>query len=276
PSDVYKRRVPLRPLTPQLSPSIPADAQVVLWAGGLWPWLDPITAINGFKLAHAQRPNLRLIFPGTRRPNAEVVADIAGHFQHIYASAETGGLLDRAIFFGDWVPYEQWHTLLSESDVALTCHHDTLETRLAYRSRTLDLVWAGVPIVSTHGDTTSDLIRQHAVGATVPYGDAEAVAAALLQLLDQPPPPAQFDQLRAHYTWANCAAPLIRMCQQPRRAADRLNHPLSQGNPHYAAEAAIAAQGQLEQLARERDQWRDLAQRYEAGRLMRLLKKLKM
>lgn len=270
------RPVPQRALIPQLFPSITADAHVVLWAGGLWPWLDPITAINGFKLAHAQRPSLRLIFPGTRRPNAEVVADIAAHFKHIYASAEASGLLNRAIFFGDWVPYEQWHTLLSESDVALTCHHDTLETRLAYRSRTLDLVWAGVPMVSTHGDATSDLIRQHGVGATVPYGDAEAVAAALLQSLDQPPSLGQFAQLRAHYTWAKVAAPLIRICQQPRRAADRLDRALVQGNPHYAAEAAIAAHSQLGQLAHERDHWRDLAQRYEAGRVMRLLKKLKM
>ena len=198
------------------------------------------------------------VFPGTRRPNAEAVSEIARHFQQIYAAAEASGLLNRAIFFGDWVPYEQWHTLLRETDVALTCHHDTLETRLAYRSRTLDLMWAGVPIISTHGDATSDLIRQHHVGLTVPYGDANAVAAALLQLLNEPIAPANFEQLRVQYAWAKAAAPLIQFCRQPRRAADRAASQLTRGNPHYAAEAAIQTQNKLNQLVAERDHWHNL------------------
>lgn len=267
-----ERRSQPRTLTPTLFPAITAADKLILWAGGLWPWLDPITAIKGVQLAYQQRPDIRLVFPGTRRPNAEVVSEIAGHFQQVYAAAEASGLLNRAIFFGDWVPYEQWHTLLRETDVALTCHHDTLETRLAYRSRTLDLMWAGVPIISTHGDATSDLIRQHQVGLTVPYGDANAVAAALLQLLNQPVATTHFAQLRAHYTWAKAAAPLIQFCQQPRRAADRVTSPITNGNPHYAAEANIQAQAKLNQLAAERDHWHHLVQQYESGRFIRLMK----
>ncbi len=267
-----KRHKQPRTLTPRLFPSITDNDKLILWAGGLWPWLDPITAIKGVQLAYQQRPDLRFVFPGTRRPNAEAVSEIAGHFQQVYAAAEASGLLNRAIFFGDWVPYEQWHTLLRETDVALTCHHDTLETRLAYRSRTLDLMWAGVPIVSTHGDATSDLIRQHYVGLTVPYGDANAVAAALLQVLNEPIAAANFDQLRVEYAWAKVATPLIQFCQQPRRAADRATSQLTRGNPHYAAEAAIQTQNKLNQLVAERDHWHNLVRQYESGRFIRLMK----
>ena len=106
----------------------------------------------------------------------------------------------------------------------------------------------------------------------MPYGDANAVAAALLQLLNKPIATANFDQLRVQYAWAKAAAPLIQFCQQPRRAADRATNQLTRGNPHYAAEAAIQTQNKLNQLVAERDHWHNLVRQYESGRFIRLMK----
>ena len=70
--------------------------------------------------------------------------------------------------------------------MALTLHFDTVETRLAFRSRVLEYIWAGLPIVATAGDATSDLVAAHGLGVVVPVGDVEAVAAAIDRLLSEP------------------------------------------------------------------------------------------
>ena len=100
------------------------------------------------------------------------------------AAAQEAGLLDTVVFFGDWVPYADWANLLLECDVALSLHFDTLETRLAFRSRVLEYIWAGLPIVATEGDAAAEMVARYALGRVVRYNDAGGAAEAILALLD--------------------------------------------------------------------------------------------
>lgn len=50
-------------------PGIELGDRLALWGGGLWPWLDPLTAIRAVALLRERRPRLKLVFPGTRHPN---------------------------------------------------------------------------------------------------------------------------------------------------------------------------------------------------------------
>jgi glycosyltransferase involved in cell wall biosynthesis len=114
----------------------PAD-KVVLWGGGLWQWLDPLSAVRAMARIQERRDDVKLVFPGTRHPNTEAIPDMPMH-QAALRLAEELGVLDRCVFFGDWVPYDEWPNYLTESDVGLSLHLDTVETRLAFRSRVLD------------------------------------------------------------------------------------------------------------------------------------------
>ena len=219
-------------------PGVGENDQVILWGGGLWPWLDPLTAIRAVAKVWETRQDVRLIFPGTRHPNP-AMAGIPTHTEAARALASRLELLDRGVFFGDWVPYEDWPNVLLESDIALTLHYeDTLETRLAFRSRVLDYVWAGLPMVITRGDATSALIAEHGLGMVVNGEAVEAVAAALLHLLNTPR--AIFSQrcetVRGSLTWGRAACPLIEFCRQPRRAPDKIALGEQLGNPFYVNE----------------------------------------
>lgn len=249
---------PTRPTLKGVWPGIAPGDRVILWGGGLWPWLDPETAIRAVAQIAAQRPDVKLIFPGTRHPNPGL-ADIPTHAEHARHLAAGLGLLERSVFFGDWVPYADWPNVLLESDVALSLHLDSLETRLAFRTRILDYLWAGLPMVATTGDATSDLIAAYGVGEVVGYHAVDEVAAALLRLLDEPRSAraAGFERARQEMTWSRAAAPLVNFCLAPRRAPDRNGWPTQASElAHAQAEAAY---------------WRDLAQRYAQGRVMRAL-----
>lgn len=246
--------------------------RVILWGGGIWPWLDPLTAIRALAIVWEQHRDVRLIFPGTQRPNAMLASIPAIHVEAARELATQLDLLDKAIFFGDWVSYEDWPNVLLESEVALTLHYeDTLETRLAFRSRLLDYIWAGLPVVATRGDVMSELIAAHQVGIIVPGQDVHAVAQAILHLLDIPRQSfaSRFEGVRQSLTWERAAQPLIEFCRHPRRAPDRVALGERLGNPYYSIKTDWLQAG-INQLQAEVNQLQALVKAYEQRRAVRL------
>jgi len=246
----------------EIWPGISPEDKVILWGGGLWPWLDPVTAVHAIARVWDERQDVRLIFPGTKHPNPWLEG-IPTHNEATRRTARELGLVDKAVFFGDWVPYEEWPNVLLESDVALTLHYDTLETRLAFRSRVLDYIWAGLPIVATRGDATSDLVEEYGLGAIVDFEDVVGVASAILRLLEssQEALDEQFAEARETLTWERAAQPLMAFCRHPWRAPDKLAMGDGLGNPFYVEE--------IRRLIEERDRWHQLVRKYEEGRFIR-------
>jgi glycosyltransferase involved in cell wall biosynthesis len=248
-------------------PGIGADDRVILWGGGLWPWLDPVTAVRAIGRLWSTRQDVRLIFPGTVHPDPWM-EKMPTHIAATREAAAQMGLLDRAVFFTEWLPYADWPNVLLESDVALALGLDTLETRFAFRSRVLEYIWAGLPIVTTRGDACSDLVAEYGLGQAVDYQDVAGTAAAIGRLLETPREAWQpgFQQVRADFTWERVAQPLIQFCLHPWRAADKEALGDEVGAPFYLEEQ--------NRLRQDRDYWRDVAERYERGRFMRVMRQV--
>jgi GT2 family glycosyltransferase/glycosyltransferase involved in cell wall biosynthesis len=204
-------------------PGIGTGDHVLFWGGSLLDWQDPLTLIQAVARLDAVRPDVKLFFAGTRHPNPQV-----SPMQVVEASralARDLGLLDRAVFFNDWIPYEDRAAYLHEADLGLSTHRLHLETHLSFRTRMLDYIWAGLPIVCTEGDHFAELVRGRGLGLVVPPGDAEALAAAIAHLLDRPEARAACRaaarSVAAGLRWREVAEPLRRFVAAPRVAADR-------------------------------------------------------
>jgi glycosyltransferase involved in cell wall biosynthesis len=234
-------------------PGIEPYDRVILWGGGLWQWLDPMTAIRAMARVREQRPDVKMVFPGTRHPNREAIPEMPV-VRQAKELAEQLGLANRCVFFGDWVPYGEWPDYLYESDVAISLHLDTVETRLAFRSRVLDYIWAGLPMVVTRGDATSELVEAYGLGEIVEYEDVEMVSRALLKLLDVGllRLVGAFDRARRALTWERVAAPLVAFCQNPQRAADKTAGywPRQEGAAVAGAQASRGPSGFIERIRR--------------------------
>ena len=242
-----------RPVIKGVWPGIGHDDRLVLWGGGLWPWLDPLTAVRAAAELWPQRqPGLRLAFPGIAHPNPWM-SGMPTQLAATRQLAAESGLLDKAVFFGDWIDYADWPNALLEGDVALALAFDTLETRLAFRSRVIEYAWAGLPCVITGGDATAEMAAAHELGVVVPGGDARAVAEAVERLLALPGQEraARSARLRASLTWERAARPLVEFCRNPRRAPDRVAMGARFGNPFYVADKERVE----DRLTRERDMY---------------------
>jgi len=233
---------------------------VLLWGGGLWEWLDPVTAIRAMPEILAECPGAKLLFPGARHPDAGVPATRSS--VEARAAARDLGLDGTAVLFGDWVPREQYPGYLARASVGLSLHQATLEARLAFRTRVLDYIWAGVPMVLTEGDATAEMAASFAIARLVRPGDAHGVAQAILGSLRQPSEEMSqgFAKARSALTWERAAQPLMRFCRQPRRAPDRPERGLARGNAYYEARVA---------------ELRGLVAGYERGRFIRFMRWLR-
>ncbi len=196
----------------------PAD-EIVLWNGGLWPWLDAATAVRAAAELAQRRPSLRLVFMGAARQlPARRAADEAKEL------ARRLGVLDRVVLFNDdWVPYERRADWLLAAACAISTHGDHLETRFAFRTRLLDCFWARLPVVCTAGDDLAEVVEQGGGGHSVPTGDAAAAAAALATVLDRGRDSyaGALARIAARYTWPAVAQPLVRMIAEPPPQARR-------------------------------------------------------
>jgi hypothetical protein len=212
----------LPPVLKGVRPGIAATDTVLLWGGSLLDWQDPVTLIEAVAALAPRRPELKLVFMGTKHPNPLVAP-----MRAVLASrerAEALGVADRHVFFNDWVPYTERARWLAEADLGVSTHREHLETHFAFRTRMLDYVWARLPIVCTDGDVFARLVRSEGLGATVPPGDAAALAAAIDRLLDdgaaRTAARAALGRVGRDLQWSRVVAPLARFLEAPASAAD--------------------------------------------------------
>jgi glycosyltransferase involved in cell wall biosynthesis len=209
-------------------PGIDERSRVLVWGGGIWSWLDPLTVIRAVSELARTYPDVRLVFMGLRRPNART-AETAMAERAVALAHQLGMNGSSVLFNEDWVPYEQRGAWLAEADVGVSAHFETLETRYAFRTRLLDYLWAGLPIATTAGDVLADLVEEERLGVSLPAEDVDAWVAALRSLLgDERTREAARERaaaVRSRFEWPRVVEPLSRLLaddghriELPRRA----------------------------------------------------------
>ena len=267
-------------------PGIGVDDTVLIWGGGIWDWLDPLTVIRAMAEVRAARPDVKLFFLGHQHPNPADVP-VMPMYDRAVALAKELGLYGETVFFNDrWVPYEERGSYLLEADLGISAHQEHVETRFAFRTRLLDYIWAGLPMVVTGGDTLAELVAARGLGAVVPVGDVAGFARAILELLSEDDRRARragaFEAAREELIWPKALAPLLSVCRRPRYAPDRYRSraEITASSPSPAVlpaqqkrldelEAAIVVKN--EHIAH----LESLIGRIQAGKLMRVLRRLR-
>ncbi|MBN1537121.1 MAG: glycosyltransferase [Anaerolineales bacterium] len=204
-----------------IHPDFCADEKIVLWGGGIWNWLDPITLVKAWPSVITEHPNARLVFLGTRHPNPKVPQHEI--VQRLIQEAELTGEKEKSIFFIEWLSYEEREALLLESDIGVTLHAIHAETRYSIRTRVMDYFWAGLPVIITEGDITSEWVKTNQLGVVVPPNDAQATADAIIHLLDKGKDcyKPSFKSLQEQLTWKNVVEPLRNYIFHGKNAPDR-------------------------------------------------------
>jgi glycosyltransferase involved in cell wall biosynthesis len=197
----------LPPHRPVLPPRAAGERRLLF--GGLYDWYDPWTLLDA--LAALDRPWTLLLI---RNPNPESTPQRL--FAAVEARCRSLGWWGSRVQVHDWVPAERRYDLLRDIDLLVAPHRPSLETRLSLRTRFLDALAAGCPVVTSEGGAMSRLLAEHGAGWIAPAGDAPALARALAAALDAPGSRrAGARELVAAFGWDRVLAPLVRFCRNP-------------------------------------------------------------
>jgi glycosyltransferase involved in cell wall biosynthesis len=187
--------------------------------GGIYDWYDPLTLLDALE----RLPDLDWELYLVRNPNAEVTPQSL--LARVEERCRAHGWWGDRVQALDWVPAERRFDLLRDVDLLCSPHHPSLEARLSLRTRFLDALAAGCPVVVTEGGTVPRLVRQHAAGWVVPPADVAALASALAEALgddaERERRRAAGGALAATFAWERVLAPLVEFCREPWRDPTR-------------------------------------------------------
>lgn len=152
-----------------------ADTDVVLlWGGGVWNWMDAETVLRAAEQASAADPRIRLVFLGLKRdgvldPHASRAETLLGS----YVNADPA--TSRILVNENWVGPDQRLDYLAAADAGVLGQFDNLETHFSFRTRLIDCLQAGIPVITMSGDELSDRAGREGWGLVSPVGDVAAM-----------------------------------------------------------------------------------------------------
>ena len=187
---------------------VPDGWSVVLWWGGVWPWLDLETLLGARARLGAAR--ISVVVPTAKRPGTAFAPFSA---TDLMAAAERHGLRSpQVVALDHWVPYAERHRILNRSAIVTVLHRPGAETDLSFRTRALDGLWAGVPLLLSEGGALAAVAHQGGWGAVVPPGDVDLASAAMDLLLgerSQRRCRASLEEQRDSWRWSVVVEPLV-------------------------------------------------------------------
>ncbi len=201
--------------------SIPNDSKIIIWTGGIWEWLDPKTLIYAFSNLIKKDPNAVLFFMGSDHPNFDdIKMSISKEIKELSYNL---GLLDKKIFFGDWIPYNQRWQYLKSASVSVLTFRNHIETRFSNRTRLIDCLAANLPSVITEGDYLGGEMAKLGLAETVPAENVDALERALEKALKKNKKDIneKYNYYISNFEWDNVVKPIVDFCFSPHKAVDK-------------------------------------------------------
>ena len=237
---------------------VPPTSFIVLWCGSFNTWTDPITLFEGLEWAMARDPMVHFVATGGAIPgHADAVLDT------FRESADSSPHRSRYHLVG-WVAAEEFPGYLAASHLAICVDFPCMETLVGTRSRLLEAMAAGLPILMTRGTELSIEIERAGVGWVVAPRHPRALGERILELARDRESLARKgrearDFVERSFSIERTLQPLVRWVEKPCFAPDNA---LKHAESPTILEAAV---NQLEADARALD-WTDIQSLVEAKR----------
>lgn len=198
-----------------------SESAPVLYFGGIYDWYDPGIVLRALPSIIEREPETVVVFVDHPHPGETPLSAAA----MTRRTAEERGWLGTSVRFESWRPYDRRFELPLAADLAVVTHRPGLETDLSLRTRMVDLLWLGLPVVATRGGVMSGIVESVGAGRTVAPGDAAELADVVAALLSDPDARRRAGEAGRRWArdrnWEKVAKPLLDFAAAPRRDPHR-------------------------------------------------------
>ena len=197
------------------------DACVVLWCGGYNVWTDVNILFRGLEGAMEREPGLHFLSVGA-------AADVSNNntYDRFLGMIKQSPYRQRFKMMG-WQPVSQVPDYYRMSDVGISLDMTCYEAELGTRTRLVEMISYGLPVITSLGCELSAIIGEQRLGMTFPIGDAGAFQDRLAAMAQSGDLRRELAEragryTREHLTFGVTTAPLRRWARSPWRAPDKL------------------------------------------------------
>lgn len=248
----------LCPVIPySLSPDLPTpaadrDMAAFVFSGYFLPWQDPEQPLRMLLEEFDARGRGSLEFFGGMHPTLDVSR---GRFEGLLDLLENHPRVHRH----GVVSFDELVVTLRRCGVALDLLPRNLERELAFPSRTVMYLWAGIPVIHNRYDDLAPWIEEHKAGWTLEAGDGPELRRLVGRLLGhrediERRSAAAIELVRRQFTWDKTIEPLARWTRDPHPRPNRRTRPAAvtvAASPVSTDSAPSAAGGDPERLREE-------------------------
>ena len=204
-------------------PDIKKEDRIILWGGGIWNWLDPVTAIKALWEITRSNKDIKLVFMGIKHPDPKL-PEMKKCVEAIKLARELD-LYEKDVFFNEWTPYNLRQAFLLDSDAGLSIHHERIETEFSYRTRVMDYIWARLPVITTEGDSIAKMVKIENIGEVVKYENTHQLARVMESIVTNRSLKEIYrknlNKIAPRFYWENVTRPLVRYCVNSYYAFDK-------------------------------------------------------
>jgi glycosyltransferase involved in cell wall biosynthesis len=194
-------------------------AFVVLWSGGFNTWTDPVTLFEGLEWAMASDPAVHFVATGGTLPgHADAV------FEAFRERVSQSAHRSRYHLTG-WVPAEEFPSYLGGSHLAICVDFPCVETLMGTRTRLLEAMAAGLPVLMTRGTELSVELERAGVAWVVAPREPRVLGEKILEAARTRDRTAAIGKracrfVAEEYSVARTLEPLVQWAQRPFFAPD--------------------------------------------------------
>ncbi len=150
------------------------DAFIVLWTGGYNLWADVHTLVRALEIAMDDNKTIKYVSVGGPVVNKN-------QYDQFVTLVDKSRHKERFIVL-DWLPHSQMDALCAESDVGITTNSNCYEILLGNKTNQIAMISAGLPVITSDGCELSQLLDKLGAAISVPIGDYNQLARAILQV----------------------------------------------------------------------------------------------
>lgn len=215
----------LCPVIPfSVSPSLPPankdrDLTTFIQSGFFLPWQDPSNPLRWTMESLSEKGKGKLRVIGGAHPGGDV------------SKGQYDGLLDELdkndrTTLESVMPFDHLVGELTKCGVALDLFPRNLERELAFPTRTIVYLWAGLPVIHNDYDELAPIIEASKCGWTVHPEDKDGLEKIIKRIIGHPSDvqkrgEAARELVREQFTWDKTTKPLADWCKAPSFRADK-------------------------------------------------------
>jgi len=206
----------------------------LIFAGGFYPWLNPMPGLVSLSKALQEVNSGHLdIYGGSHETNSQE--------KKAFDDFQTELTRNSRVTFHGYVSREDLVRSYACAYAAFELMPRNPERELAFTTRTVEFLWAGLPVIYNDYAELSELIAEYDAGWLLPSGDYEALLDAVREIMADPGQVEARSRnaqrlVRERLVYDTVIEPLARFCSNPtrrRRTVETSFVIIPSRRPHY-------------------------------------------